>query len=135
MSEKQRTDSELQRQASACPNTYRLQPKNNGIFSSMKVKPTLEQVLESNLTEYKYNPTTSGELCKQLADECKQKLKQLGYNRYKFVSQCIIFSDTNQSVRFASRSLWDEKLDNFVTATHKGDGFKVVIMVGAVYFE
>ena len=132
-----RRDSELekQRQASACPNTYRLQPKNNGIFSSIKVKPTLETVLESNLSEYKYNASTSGELCKQLADECKQKLKLLGYKRYKFVSQCVIFSDTNQTVRFVSRSLWDDKLDNFVTATYKGDGFEGVLMVGAVYFE
>ena len=135
MSEKQRRDSDVQRQASACPNTYRLKPKNNKIFSSIKVKPTLEQVLESNLKNYKYDASTSGGLCKQLADECKQKLKQLGYNRYKFVSQCVIFSDTNQTVRFASRSLWDDKLDNFVTAIYKGDGYQGILMVGAVYFE
>jgi len=133
-----RSESEIDKQRqSACPtrNTFRLQPEKNTVFSSMKVTPTLENVLAANLTDYKYTSDTSGELCKKLADECKQRLKSLGFSRYKLVTQCLMFSNNNQSVRFASRYLWDDKLDNFVSSTFAGDNFTATLMVGAVYFE
>ena len=139
---RQRSESEIDKHRnhqnptpSACPNTYRLRPKNNGVFSTTKVRPILESVLSSNLNTYKYNAKTSGELCKRIADESKQRIKQLGYNRYKLVTQCLIFSNNTQSVRFASRYLWDEKLDNFVSVTTNGEDFTCTVMVAAVYFE
>ena len=133
-----RSESEIDKQRqSACPtrNTFRLEPERNAVFTSIKVKPTLESILTANLTDYKYTPETSGELCRKLADECKQRIKSLGFNRYKLVTQCLMFSNNNQSVRFASRYLWNEKLDNFVSSTFAGPNFTAALMVGAVYFE
>ena len=139
---KQRSESEIDKHRnhpnpppSACPNTYRIRPKSSGVFSTTKVRPILESVLSSHLNTYKYNANTSGDLCKRIADESKQRIKQLGYSRYKLVTQCLIYSNNNQSVRFASRYLWDEKLDNFVSVTTNGVDFTCTLMIAAVYFE
>ena len=39
MTDKKRQDTELEKQASTCPNTYRMQPKKSAVFSSSKGKP------------------------------------------------------------------------------------------------
>lgn len=120
---------------SSLPNTFKMAPDKNGLFRTNKVKPIIDAVLKSNLENYKYDSSTSNEVCKRLVDEIKSRIKTLGFNRYKLVCQSFIISDKEQSVRVASRYLWDDTIDNFVSSPYNGKNFTAVVLVGAVYFE
>jgi len=55
--------------------------------------------------------------------------------RYKFVVNVHLGDCSGQQLVIASRSLWNEETDGYVTATRKTARFFVVAIVHAVYFE
>ncbi|KAJ7375977.1 hypothetical protein OS493_037673 [Desmophyllum pertusum] len=105
-------------------NTYRLEPVSR--FSEPKVKEVIEDVLDQNLHGHTYEAVFCKEMSKKLSDVIKQRVKFLGFTRYKFI--CIVHMGQvhNQGMRIGSRCLWDQKFDNVAEGFFRnGDLFAV----------
>jgi len=110
-------------------NTYRMEPLSR--FSEPKVKEVIEDVLDQNLNGHTYEAVFCKEMTKKLSDIIKQRVKFLGFSRYKFI--CIVHMGqvNNQGMRIGSRCLWDQKFDNVAEGYFRnGDLFAVATVFG-----
>ncbi|KAK3091084.1 hypothetical protein FSP39_017013 [Pinctada imbricata] len=114
-------------------NTYRLEPPAK--FRADKVQPIIRDVLERNLEGRKYDPIECSLLSKSLAEEIKQKVKELDFKRYKIVAVVMIGQKADQGVQIGSRYLWDADRDNFADASYHNRHIFCVGSVYAMYYE
>ena len=79
------------------------------------------------------------EVCKQLtstlADAIKTRVKELGYSRYKLVTNVAIGQVQQTSVAFASRCIWNDHFDSFAEYTYKNGSLFAVGLVYALYCD
>ena len=77
--------------------------------------------------------------CKQLtitlADAIKKRVKELGYPRYKLVTNVAIGQARDSSVALASRCVWNEHFDTFAEYTYKNESLFAVGLVYALYCD
>ena len=71
----------------------------------------------------------------ELADTVKERVKNLGYDRYKLVVQVTVGEKTGQALRLASRCLWDTATDNFASDFYENSSVFCVGMVFGLYYE
>lgn len=86
-------------------------------FRPSAVQPVILSVLEERLKDFEYDAEETPTLTREVAKAIQDKIKEMGYERYKFVTQVVIAEIFGQGVRVASRCLWDPDTDNFATAT------------------
>lgn len=67
---------------------YQTKPKPREKFKPSKCKEILKETLDSKLKDQTYNDIPN--VSRELADTIKYKLKESGYNRYKFIVHVII---------------------------------------------
>jgi tctex1 domain-containing protein 2 len=81
----------------------------------------MKEILHDTLLEKLVNQQYEGEKCneaaKTLADLIRNRLKNLGYDRYKFVVQVLIGERREQGVYFGTRCFWDVNTDNQASDT------------------
>ncbi len=58
------------------------------------------------------------QLVKQLADDIREKVKGMGYERYKLIVQCELGEKKGQAINMVSRCLWDTSTDGFVSESY-----------------
>ena len=114
-------------------NTYKMEPDKR--FNVNEVKEILEETLESSLKDEKYDATRCRNFCKSLSQTICERVKLLGFHRYKIVCVVNIGEKKGQAVRVASRFVWDEKHDNWVDAVYEGADMYAVAVVYGVYHE
>ena len=116
-------------------NTYRLEPVE--AFSVPKVREITYDVLESHLRGLTYDKDDCTKLSKTIADTIKQEVKSLENPRYKIVVVVAIgqVMDMNPSITFTSRSIWNDKFDNFIEVTYKNKSLYAVGLVYGVYVD
>ena len=125
----------VKEEAPPAMNTYKLGPDPQSIFREGKAQKVMEDVLNKYLEKYQYDSKTCGNMCMQVANEIKQRTKQLGFFRYKIICQVIMFSLNRQSMRIASRFLWDEKSDRMIFCQYMGKTFGAIVTLSGCYFE
>ena len=113
-------------------NTYRLEPKAH--FPERRVRSVIEEAL-GTLLSHRYSASHSPFLAKLLSARVLENVKQLSIERYKVVCLVTIGSKVQQGLRIASRCLWDEHFDTFVTVSLEGEHFFAVGTVFGVYYE
>lgn len=59
------------------------------------------------------------QLVKQLADDVRERVKQLGFDRYKLVVQVELGEKKGQAVNMVSRCLWDTTTDGFASESYE----------------
>jgi hypothetical protein len=113
-------------------NTYKMYPDR-----TMNVE-TVRQIIKRNLqileTEV-YDPKYSRDLSKSLSNGILQELKMLGIARYKFVCTVTIGQIGGQTIRVASRCVWDQETDSFVCESFKNKTLFAVATIYGVYHE
>lgn len=114
-------------------NTYRLEPDKK--FEHWKVTEIIKKTFEEHLIEESYDREICHHLSKTLADLIKEQVKSLQFFRYKIISVVSIGQKSGQSVRMASRSVWDPRFDGYAQYSYeKGDMYAIGV-VYAIYFE
>ncbi|XP_071119538.1 dynein light chain Tctex-type protein 2B-like [Haliotis cracherodii] len=113
--------------------SYRMEPHKK--FSPERVRGVIEEVLDGKLERFKYNPKFCANISKVLSDEIKDKVKLLGFDRYKIICQVHIGEKREQSVVTCSRSVWDDNLDNYATYTFQNNYIFCTGTVFGVYSE
>lgn len=114
-------------------NTYKLEPDKR--FDLKEAKLAVDEILKENFSELKYDPVKMSHLAKRVSVIIKDKMKSLGYKRFRFVCSVTIGQETNQGIKVSSRFLWDARRDNWVNSTFKNNDLFVAASVFALYYE
>ena len=116
-------------------NTYKLGPDEDRRFRCKDVKDVIDSVLESRLQGLSYDAENCKFLLPSIVDEIKDKVKLLGFDRFKLVCLVTIGKLNNQGVRVASRCLWDTATDRMATSSFCGEDLFASAAVFGVYRE
>lgn len=118
-----------------CPlqNTHQLQPAHK--FNAGKVKEVIEEVLFDNLRGKKYECSFCKEISKKLSELIKQRVKLMGFSRYKFISMVYIGQICNQGLRIGSRCLWNQNFDSLAEVCYRDRNLFAVATLYGVYCE
>ena len=114
-------------------NTYILEPKRK--FKAGDAQSIIDQVLVQQLKDEKYDPNSSKQLAKTLAEMIKNSVKELNYERYKIVCMVTIGQMDEQGLRSASRCVWDTNFDTFASSSYHNKSLFGVATVYALYYE
>eukprot|EP00735_Rhodelphis_limneticus_P007127 TRINITY_DN19626_c0_g1::TRINITY_DN19626_c0_g1_i1::g.24466::m.24466 TRINITY_DN19626_c0_g1::TRINITY_DN19626_c0_g1_i1::g.24466 ORF type:complete len:125 (-),score=16.74,sp/A2VDD2/TC1DB_XENLA/45.00/3e-33,Tctex-1/PF03645.8/2.4e-26,DUF3827/PF12877.2/0.0082 TRINITY_DN19626_c0_g1_i1:349-687(-) len=110
-------------------------PSDGTRFRSSKVKKVMQDILNQELEGKKYTHELSRQQSLRITDIIKQKVKELGFARYKIVVQVVVGEIKGQSIRIASRCLWDQENDNCASASFKNSSLYAVAMAFGCYAE
>jgi hypothetical protein len=113
--------------------TYRMEPTKK--FSSASAEKVIKEVLNEAFEGMKYNPKTCSKLIKSLSDEIKERVKLLGYDRYKVICIISLCQISEQAAVCTSRCVLDKANDTYATYTFKNDTFICNATVYAIYRE
>eukprot|EP00899_Mesostigma_viride_P028993 jgi/Mesvir1/9279/Mv06186-RA.1 len=116
-------------------NTYIMQPLEGQKFQRTAVEKIIHNTIRTRLEGSSYDPVRSAQVAKELSDMVKEKVKNMGYPRYKLVVQVTVGEKKGQGLRLASRCLWDTATDNFASAYYENESVYCVCVVFGVYFE
>eukprot|EP00891_Asterochloris_glomerata_P006926 jgi/Astpho2/6926/e_gw1.00107.179.1_t len=82
-----------------------------------------------------YDPVKGAQYAKQLADDLREKVKALGYDRHKLVVQVTLGQKKGQAMRIVSRCLWDTHADASASEFYENETLYCVCQVYGLYFE
>lgn len=116
-------------------NSYRMVPDDEQRFKTYKVEHLMKDMLERRLEGVAYDGAECGILAKELSAEIRLKVKDLKWFRHKVVVQVLVGQDSEQSVQFGSRCLWDKTTDNFACARYTNDNLFAVAACFGIYYE
>lgn len=85
--------------------------------SVASIKEIISVALNEKLTGMTYETEKCNDAAKSLADIIRNRLKALGYSRYKFVVQVFVGERRDQGVRVGTRCFWDSGTDNQASDT------------------
>ncbi|TEA10268.1 hypothetical protein DBR06_SOUSAS3710041, partial [Sousa chinensis] len=132
---------ETEKNAGESENTYILRPifqqrrvadalrRGRPAFRPPVVRDCIHAVLKEELANAEYSPEEMPQLTKRLSENIKDKLKEMGFDRYKMVVQVVIGEQRGEGVFMAARCFWDADADN---CTH--DVFMNVSLFGTLFF-
>lgn len=114
-------------------NTFKMEPDTR--FHIGEVKEILDEMLSSSLKDVKYDAIKCRALSKSLSHTICERVKLLGFTRFKIISSVSIGQIKGQDLRIASRFLWDEKHDSWVDAVFTNSEIFAVAVVYGIYQE
>ncbi|XP_061832394.1 dynein light chain Tctex-type protein 2B [Nerophis lumbriciformis] len=114
--------------------TYLIRPNYQHKFKPAVVKECIHEIVKGRLAEALYDQDEVSELTLTLADCVKDKVKKLGFERYKFVVQVTIGEQRGQGVKMSSRCLWDADTDNYAEYVFMNDSLFCAVAVFGSYF-
>ncbi|XP_050390021.1 dynein light chain Tctex-type protein 2B isoform X1 [Patella vulgata] len=119
----------------ATSNTYVIRPNFQHKFRPAAVRDTIHSVLVEHLSGKTYIAEETTDWTKVISDDIKQKLKDMGYDRYKFLVQVVIGEQRGEGVKMACRCFWDSDTDNYAQDIFMNDSlFCVAAAFGVFYY-
>ncbi|KAK0082268.1 hypothetical protein PV325_010768 [Microctonus aethiopoides] len=92
---------------------YQIRPKLSEKFKPQIVKEMIHNILFDQLSSQKYNVDEAKVWSKKIADTIRDKVKELNFQRYKFVINVVLGEQRGAGVKTATRCLWDAEADNY----------------------
>lgn len=126
-------DSSLAEDSLAMARPFVMEPLR--IFQEHRVKPIIQQVLETNLVDHKYDPDFCKDVTVRMTEEIKERVKRLCYPRYKFVCHVTVGNVNQQDVKIVSRCAWDSVVDRFAECEFRSYHLYAVGIVFGIYCE
>mmetsp|Transcript_32321 Transcript_32321/g.62141 ORF Transcript_32321/g.62141 Transcript_32321/m.62141 type:complete len:135 (-) Transcript_32321:277-681(-) len=119
-------------------NTYITSPEGYGEgqkFQRGVVSKVVQKIITDKLTGMSYDSTKASQIGKELSDMIKEKVKTMGFPRYKLIVQVTVGQRAGQCLRLATRCLWDTAADNSCSACFENESMFCVAMVFGLYYE
>ena len=114
--------------------TYQIRPQFKDKFRPGEAKEKIEKIVHEHLKGKTKTPQELNQLSKEIADQVKKELKDLGKDkRYKFLVHCILGQNIGQGVRVGSRQFWDEDTDDVTWVSYVNDNHFCLVSAFAVY--
>ena len=117
------------------------------------MKEAIHTVLNATLAGQVYEPEYVGDWSKEISDNIKAKIKELGYDRYKvesllkteivhminqpscqIVVEVVIGEQRGEGVRMGTRCLWDSDTDNFASDVFMNDSLFCCAAAFGIYY-
>ncbi|GAB5363597.1 hypothetical protein AAMO2058_000897200 [Amorphochlora amoebiformis] len=95
--------------------TYELEPRRDERFLPHQVKKVVEDVVSKKLKGMVYDDEKCKDACTDIGEAVKKRVKELGYVRYKIITQTVIGQVKDQGAYVTSRCLWDHQKDNYAS--------------------
>uniref|UniRef100_A0A7S0RL31 Dynein light chain n=1 Tax=Chlamydomonas leiostraca TaxID=1034604 RepID=A0A7S0RL31_9CHLO len=112
---------------------FAVEPDYKAKFKPSRAKEIIAAVLKTRLTGAVYHADNTSSWAREIADEIKQKLKDEGWNRYKFAVQVFIGEQRGEGVRLACRGFWDAKTDSYAHEVFQNESLFCVVAAFGVY--
>ncbi|XP_061204816.1 dynein light chain Tctex-type protein 2B [Neopsephotus bourkii] len=116
-------------------NTYSLRASVQHRFKSSTVKECIHAILKEKLANVQYTPDDMPQLTMFLSETIKDRLKEVGFDRYKMVVQVVIGEQRGEGVNMAARCFWDADNDSCAHDVFMNDSlFCVAAAFGCFYY-
>ncbi|XP_030647830.1 dynein light chain Tctex-type protein 2B [Chanos chanos] len=116
-------------------NSYLIRPNYQHKFKAGVVKECIREILREQLSGVQYDPEDVPTRTQALSENIKNKLKEMGFDRYKMVVQVVIGEQRGQGVKMAARCLWDADTDSYAQDIYMNDSlFCVAAAFGSYYY-
>lgn len=126
---------EVEGLSTALENTYSIRPNYQHKFKTSTVKEIIRTMLKTELSNKLYDPIEVPHMTISLSENIKNKLKDMGYDRYKMVVQVVIGEQRGEGVKMAARCFWDADTDNYAQEVFMNDSlFCVAAAFGCFYY-
>ncbi|KAI8805817.1 Tctex-1 [Cladochytrium replicatum] len=102
-------------------------------FRPAIVSTIIHQVLENRLRGQTYTGEASSAWSKEIADEIRNRLKELDLVRYKYVVHVLIGEMRGEGVHMGCRCFWDSDTDNMAKEKFENESLFCVATVFGVY--
>ncbi|XP_046888640.1 dynein light chain Tctex-type protein 2 [Hypomesus transpacificus] len=114
-------------------NTYRLGPKVQFLPHLIRKKGT--ELMSQAFGELIYEHDKCRDVADKVAADILAFTKEQVCDRYRYVVRVIVGEKRGQTVKIASRALWDAEKDNFLTLNFENQHLFAVGMVFGIYLE
>ncbi|XP_068135428.1 dynein light chain Tctex-type protein 2B [Hyperolius riggenbachi] len=115
--------------------SYVIRPNFQHKFRTAAVKDCIRSVLKEELKSKQYVPEEVPQLTRFLSETIKDKLKDMGFDRYKMVVQVVIGEQRGEGVKMAARCFWDSDTDNYAEEVFMNEYlFCVAAAFGCFYY-
>ena len=116
-------------------NTYRLGPDAEDKFNASKVERVIVSVLESYLRNETYEASKCKHMIPTLTDMIKNRVRELGFRRYKLACYVILGEMKDQCFNYSSRCVWNADTDNFAQGSYSNKSLFAVASVYGCYYD
>ncbi|CAL8467995.1 g7533 [Coccomyxa elongata] len=82
-----------------------------------------------------YDPVKGSQQAKQLAEDLREQIKGLGFDRHKLIIQVTVGQKAGQAQNVASRCLWDPRTDGAVSEEYANESLYCLCQVYCLYFQ
>ncbi|XP_010887192.2 tctex1 domain-containing protein 3 [Esox lucius] len=114
-------------------NTYRLGPKQK--FLPHFIKKKCDELMNNSFGEIAYDHDKCKDVADKVAADILAFCTEQVFDRYRYVVRVVVGDKKDQTVKIASRTLWDVEKDNFLTLKCENRHIFAVGMVFAISFE
>jgi len=114
-------------------NTYVIRPNFSQKFRPVNVKEMIHTVLGEQLTGKVYSSEETPAWTKEVSEAIRDRLKDMGHDRYKFIVQVVIGEQRGEGVKMGCRCFWDSDTDNYAQDIFMNDTLFCVAAAYGVY--
>ncbi|KAI9137017.1 Tctex-1 family-domain-containing protein [Paraphysoderma sedebokerense] len=119
---------------SANDDSFVIRPNFKQKFRPAVAQQIIHQVLVDKLTGQSYNSELCSKWTKEIADEIRNKLKELNLDRYKYVVHVLIAEMRGEGARMGCRCFWDQDTDNIAQDIFMNDSIVCVAAAFGVFY-
>ncbi|XP_076454210.1 dynein light chain Tctex-type protein 2B-like [Babylonia areolata] len=115
-------------------NTYVIRPNFQHKFRPAAVKDMIHMVVTEHLSGKAYDSECATDWTKSISDTIKDKLQEMGYDRYKFIVQVVIAEQRGQGTKMACRCFWDADSDNYAQDLYMNESLVCVAAAFGIFY-
>jgi len=115
-------------------NTYMIRPNYEHKFKKALVKDVINKVVQKRLKDEGYSSENVGQWSQDISNQVKARVKELGFERYKIVVQCLIGEQRGQGANMACRCFWDSDTDNYIQEVYSNSSLFCITAVFGVFY-
>ncbi|XP_038069581.1 dynein light chain Tctex-type protein 2B-like [Patiria miniata] len=116
-------------------NSYRVEPKPGCHFRPDKVEAIMNAVLEGEFRGKEYAPADGPTVVKRLSEEIKNRVKLLGFKRYRLVVFVQVGSIEGADMMAISRCAWNTETDCYATVTFQNGLVYAIATTFGIYLD
>lgn len=112
---------------------YQIRPQLHEKFKPLSAKEVIHNVLFDQLSAKSYDAQEAVQWTRDIADIIKEKVKELKFNRYKYMVNVVLGEQHGAGVKMGTRCIWDAEADTYAYDSFINDTIFCVATVYAVY--
>ncbi|XP_047988404.1 dynein light chain Tctex-type protein 2B-like [Leguminivora glycinivorella] len=113
--------------------TYQIEPTRK--VKEFEVQKLIDEMLDENFTDHKYNVQESPSLALRLSCEIMREMKTMEYPRYRFIVVVTIYQRRSQCYNNAITFLWDHERDTYIDVQRVTTTAAVQVTAFAIYLD